>query len=73
MRKVFLILSICFLLSCSNEVNTEQGALGSEVVYGGSTNLSISIYKYTVDSVVYIVAARREGIAIIKHGVIQKQ
>jgi len=73
MKKIIPILSIFFMMSCERTVNKEQGANGSETVYEASTNLGTSIYKYKVDSIVYLVAVRRGGIAIIKHGVVESK
>jgi len=71
MRKLLVVILMFLFTSCGQDVN-KYGDTSKEVVYsGGETNLSTHISKYTIDSVVYLVVSKREGVAIIKHGTIK--
>lgn len=71
MKKILLLLLLVGAFGCGTKVE-KYGNDSAEVVYSsGATNLAIVLRKVRVDSVVYIIASRREGIAIIKHGTIR--
>lgn len=56
------------IIGCNEDSSKNKGESMELVYSAGNTNLSTHIYKIKIDSVIYIVVFKREGIAIIKHG-----